>query len=108
MIKTLDDVLAHPIRIKLINTIYNEGPISPVQIAPMIDENLGTTAFHVRVLLEAGLIVEESTRQRRGATEHFYALDLLGGAWSDLAECAWMRLRDLSMVHAYAQKLAEL
>lgn len=53
----------------------SEGTLSPVQATARIEgSKLGTVAHHFRALHAAGLIRPTSTRARRGAVEHFYAL----------------------------------
>jgi DNA-binding transcriptional ArsR family regulator len=63
--------LAHPMRIRIL-AMLREGAASPVQLAERLDETLGSVAYHVRTLSNLGLIDLVDTRQRRGATEHFY------------------------------------
>jgi DNA-binding transcriptional ArsR family regulator len=63
--------LAHPMRIRIL-AMLREGQASPVQLAERLDETLGSVAYHVRTLSNLGLIDLVDTRQRRGATEHFY------------------------------------
>ena len=63
--------LAHPMRIRIL-AMLREGAASPVQLAERLDETLGSVAYHVRTLSNLELIDLVDTRQRRGATEHFY------------------------------------
>lgn len=49
--------------------------ISPSYIAGEIGEPLGNVSYHVRALLDQGLIVLDRTEPRRGALEHYYRLD---------------------------------
>src|SRR5215211_7015302 len=49
-----------------------ERRASPVQLASKLDASLGTVAYHVRTLHTLGLVELVDTRQRRGATEHYY------------------------------------
>jgi hypothetical protein len=56
--------------------------ISPVELAGELDQALGNVSYHVRVLTgqDGGKFADHpllelvSTRPRRGAVEHFYAL----------------------------------
>jgi DNA-binding transcriptional ArsR family regulator len=66
--------MAHPVRIQVLN-ILGERVASPNQIAGITGENLGTVAYHVRVLLKSDFIELASTESRRGATEHFYRIN---------------------------------
>jgi hypothetical protein len=43
-----------------------------VILASKLNQPLGTIAYHVRTLYDLGLLKLVSTRQRRGATEHYY------------------------------------
>lgn len=66
--------ISHPIRIRLL-AMLEEEPASPVILASKLDQPLGTIAYHVRTLYDLGLLKLVSTRQRRGATEHYYVTD---------------------------------
>jgi DNA-binding transcriptional ArsR family regulator len=63
--------ISHPIRIRLL-AMLDEEAASPVILASKLDQPLGTIAYHVRTLYDLGLLKLVSTRQRRGATEHYY------------------------------------
>jgi DNA-binding transcriptional ArsR family regulator len=63
--------ISHPIRIRVL-AMLEEEPSSPVILASKLDQPLGTIAYHVRTLYDLGLLKLVSTRQRRGATEHYY------------------------------------
>jgi hypothetical protein len=63
--------ISHPIRIRLLAMLEEEAS-SPVVLANKLDQPLGTIAYHVRTLYDLGLLKLVSTRQRRGATEHYY------------------------------------
>ena len=63
--------ISHPIRIRLM-AMLDEEPASPVILASKLNQPLGTIAYHVRTLYDLGLLKLVSTRQRRGATEHYY------------------------------------
>jgi DNA-binding transcriptional ArsR family regulator len=75
-ITSIDDpryvkALAHPTRVRLL-AMLREQRASPVQLSDRLGVSLGTTAYHVRTLKALGLIKLVGTRQRRGATEHYY------------------------------------
>src|SRR5215211_7477037 len=65
-----------------------ERRASPVQLASKLDASLGTVAYHVRTLHTLGLVELVDTRQRRGATEHYYRARghprFSDGAWDGL------------------------
>ncbi len=63
--------ISHPIRIRLL-AMLDEEPASPVILASKLNQPLGTIAYHVRTLYDLGLLRLVNTRQRRGATEHYY------------------------------------
>jgi DNA-binding transcriptional ArsR family regulator len=63
--------ISHPIRIRLLAMLEEEAA-SPVVLANKLEQPLGTIAYHVRTLYDLGLLKLVSTRQRRGATEHYY------------------------------------
>ncbi len=63
--------VSHPVRIRLL-AMLDEEPASPVMLAAKLGQPLGTIAYHVRTLYDLGLLKLVSTRQRRGATEHYY------------------------------------
>ncbi len=63
--------ISHPIRVRLL-AMLDEEPASPVILASKLNQPLGTIAYHVRTLYDLGLLTLVSTRQRRGATEHYY------------------------------------
>ena len=49
-------------------------PISPTQLARITGGTLGSTAYHVRTLLGAGVVTLAEEGRVRGAVEHFYAI----------------------------------
>lgn len=49
-------VLAEPLRLRIIRTIENSGPISVSQIAERIGSSQPTISKHLRVLEEAGIV----------------------------------------------------
>lgn len=76
--KTKDDVeqivakaFAHPLRVQIL-IILNERVASPNLLAQDLDRSLNLVAYHVRVLEKYDCIELVDTKQRRGATEHFY------------------------------------
>jgi hypothetical protein len=69
--EALAKVFAHPLRVKVWYLI-NQSPTSPNRIALKLGEPLGNIAYHVRELEKYGCIELVDTKQRRGATEHYY------------------------------------
>jgi DNA-binding transcriptional ArsR family regulator len=62
---------AHPLRVQIL-IILNDKIASPNMLAQQLDESLNLVAYHVRVLEKYDCIELVDTKQRRGATEHFY------------------------------------
>jgi hypothetical protein len=62
---------AHPLRVQIL-IILNERVASPNLLSQELDQNLNLVAYHVRVLEKYDCIELVDTKQRRGATEHFY------------------------------------
>jgi DNA-binding transcriptional ArsR family regulator len=87
--------LAHPLRIRIL-AMLADRVASPVQLAAHLDATLGTVAYHVRTLHSLGLVELVDTRQRRGATEHYYRARehprFPDDAWSGLAPVAKQRM----------------
>jgi len=69
----LAKALSHATRARALAVIA-EGKTSPKQVAERIGEDLRSVAYHVRVLHKLGCVEMVDTRQRRGATEHFYRI----------------------------------
>jgi DNA-binding transcriptional ArsR family regulator len=63
--------LARPLRARIL-AILAERVASPKEIAEQLGEGLTTVSYHVRVLVECGVIELDRKVQRRGAVEHFY------------------------------------
>src|ERR1700709_1353440 len=68
---TLAAIVAHPTRSRAF-TILTERTASPVEIAQEIGKDVGHVGYHVRKLLQLGLIELVDERPRGGADEHFY------------------------------------
>jgi DNA-binding transcriptional ArsR family regulator len=68
---TLATIVAHPTRARAF-TILTERTASPVEIAQEIGKDVGHVGYHVRKLLQLGLIELVREQPVRGAVEHFY------------------------------------
>jgi DNA-binding transcriptional ArsR family regulator len=65
----------HPARDQIVDVMRSYGqPISPTQLARITGETLGSTAYHMRTLVSAGVVELADEGRVRGAVEHFYAL----------------------------------
>ncbi len=62
---------AHPLRVQIL-IVLNERVASPNLIAKELEQSLNLVAYHVRVLEKYDCVEMVNTKQRRGATEHFY------------------------------------
>lgn len=69
--------LGHPVRLQILSHLA-VAPASPKAIAEMSEASLGTVAYHVRAMLDDGLILLDRERRVRGAVEHFYRLSARG------------------------------
>jgi DNA-binding transcriptional ArsR family regulator len=80
---------AHPLRVQIL-IILNEQVASPNMLSQQLDQSLNLVAYHVRVLEKYDCIELVDTKQRRGATEHFYRATrrqfLTDSEWSRLPE----------------------
>jgi hypothetical protein len=80
---------AHPLRVQIL-IILNERVASPNLLAQELDQSLNLVAYHVRVLEKYDCIELVDTKQRRGATEHFYRATrrqfLSSSEWSRMPE----------------------
>jgi len=63
--------VSHPVRARAL-AVLNQRVASPSELAAEQDAIVSDVAYHVRVLRELGMIKLVSTRQVRGATQHFY------------------------------------
>lgn len=67
-------VLGHPVRRAILRRLENgvNGGLSPKTLADELNQEIPNVAYHVRILVEAGIIKLVTTKPRRGAVEHFY------------------------------------
>jgi DNA-binding transcriptional ArsR family regulator len=65
----------HRLRDRIVDLLRQaEGPLTPMQMAVITGETVGTTAYHVRTLREAGVIELVREGRVRGAIAHYYGL----------------------------------
>lgn len=55
----LVQILAHPLRNKMLKVLRVEGPDTSTGLAAKLGVNTGATSYHLRQLADAGLIVED-------------------------------------------------
>ncbi|PBC66207.1 regulatory ArsR family protein [Streptomyces sp. TLI_235] len=63
--------LAHPMRQRLLFAL-SRRPSTISRLAAQLGANKGSISHHLRVLREAGLVLDAGTRQVRGGTEQYY------------------------------------
>lgn len=56
--------LAHPLRLRIVSSLRNEGPGTATTLGERLGESSGATSYHLRVLAAHGLVVEEAGRGR--------------------------------------------
>jgi DNA-binding transcriptional ArsR family regulator len=84
--------LGHPMRHRLLAALAEaEATIS--QLAVKLDSSKGNVQYHLRVLVDAGLVQPAGTRQVRGGTEQYYQRAVAGPYASDAAARAEPRVR---------------
>lgn len=72
-------MLTHPLRLQIMKMLdESDGPMSPSMLAERLEAPLGNVSYHVRQLLASKFVKLKRTKQRRGAVEHFYALEPKG------------------------------
>jgi len=81
---------AHPLRVQIL-IILNERVASPNLLAQELGQSLNLVAYHVRVLEKYDCIELVDTKQRRGATEHFYRATRR----QFLSDAEWARLPEV-------------
>jgi len=63
--------LAHPLRVKILQ-ILGEETSSPAQLSALLEEPIGSVAYHTRVLAARDCIELVEARPVRGVVAHFY------------------------------------
>jgi DNA-binding transcriptional ArsR family regulator len=77
--------LAHPLRRQILRKmIAEDSETSPRDLSADLDQPLGKLSYHVTVLVKSGALELVSTRQRRGAAQHFYR-SAVKTAWAHMA-----------------------
>lgn len=79
--------VSHPMRARALATLH-QRVASPSELAAEQKVSVPDVAYHVRVLRELGMIQLVSTRQVRGATQHFYR----SVVQAELDEDVWRKL----------------
>jgi DNA-binding transcriptional ArsR family regulator len=81
--------LAHPLRVRILSML-DEGVLSPSEMSAQLDVPIGNVSYHVRQLLDLGLIRLVRETPRRGAVEHHYTAEarplITDKAWREAPE----------------------
>lgn len=67
-------IATHPLRLRILQAVQAHGEASPSTLAEEFGERLGNVSYHVRTLLDRGMLELRRTEPRRGAVEHYYAV----------------------------------
>lgn len=99
-------VLAHPLRIRLLAALRTDGPATATTLAAVLDTNTGATSYHLRRLASVGLVEEAGGgrgRERRWqastAAHGWTERDIAGDPDAEAAG-SWLR-------HAYLRAFVE-
>lgn len=67
--------LGHPLRRAILRRLENNanGGLSPSDLAKELNAPLPNLSYHVRTLVESGVLKLVKTKPRRGAVEHYYS-----------------------------------
>jgi predicted ArsR family transcriptional regulator len=103
--------IAHPVRVRLLGMLRDEGPSTATRLADRLGLNSGATSYHLRQLESYGFIVEDEDRGNgrerwwRAAHQSTVArgAELLRSEAGDLAEAY---LRSIAAVYADAMQRA--
>lgn len=58
--------LAHPLRMRLLGTLRQDGPATASGLAQRLGVSSGLTSYHLRALAEAGFVEDDPDRPRTG------------------------------------------
>jgi predicted transcriptional regulator len=82
--------MSHPLRAEAFRLIRDRGPLSPAEVARILEADLRDVSYHVRKLSEFSCVEEVQHRHVRGAVEHFYRATeqhmIDTEEWGELAE----------------------
>lgn len=70
--------LAHPLRVRILELLVEVGPSTASSLGRMLEENSGSTSYHLRQLAKHGLI-EEATDLGTGRDRFWQAVE---GGWT--------------------------
>jgi DNA-binding transcriptional ArsR family regulator len=64
----------HPLRVRIYQLVDDRGEMSPMEMARALGSTVEIVAYHVRVLVDAGVLALAGTKPVRGAVQHFYEI----------------------------------
>jgi DNA-binding transcriptional ArsR family regulator len=64
--------LRHPLRRQILQAMPDGQAISPRDLATNLKQPLSNVSYHVRVLVDCGVLKLVRTKQVRGSMQHFY------------------------------------
>lgn len=63
----------HEIAVAILDAFEDTSEaLSPSMLSRSLEEKIGNVSYHVRVLVDRGLLTLVDTQPRRGAVEHYY------------------------------------
>jgi DNA-binding transcriptional ArsR family regulator len=70
---SLFKAMSHPLRAEILTLLTERGePVSPIEMSRIFGAPVGDVSHHCKQLVKYECAEQVGTRQRRGATEHFY------------------------------------
>ena len=72
--KRVAETALHPTQVEILEAMAACDRLSPIQFCSKNGHVIGQAAYHFRALRKVGLLEPAGTRQRRGASEHYYRL----------------------------------
>lgn len=92
--------MAHPMRVRLIGLLRQDGPSTATRLAERLRINSGATSYHLRQLAAAGFVVED---ERRGTGRDRWWRAVHRSTWFDPAA---LDPRDREVGDAYLRAVA--
>ncbi len=64
--------LRHPLRRTILRAMADGKPVSPRELADVLEQPLSNVSYHVRVLVQCEAVTLVRTKPTRGSIQHFY------------------------------------
>jgi len=99
--------LAHPLRMRLLAALRNDGPATATTLGRRLGENSGATSYHLRVLADHGFVTED--RERGNGRDRWWraAHDMTSWRSSDFLDDPETRAADEWLLGTMARKAAD-